>query len=181
MSEEQTNPNADLEAMGRDELKAEGLKFGVAFDSKMSTDQMRKKLDELRAAAEYLRKEEQAAAEDIPEEAEPKRARKVRIKIHDSDGFDGKHPVKVGLNGRAYVIKRNQPVDIPEDVFRACIEGSRFTVYEPQQNPVNGQTEILERNVDRFAYTLYGYADELGAIPEQQEAPKPFDIRQNAR
>lgn len=143
-------------------------KFGVKFDTKMKRDEMIQKLGELQEAEDYLVKE--AAGEIKDEEEAPQGMRKVRIKIHKSDGPDGNNDVKVGLNGRAYQIKRDSQVDIPEPVFNACIKGAVFTVYEPVTNPVTGQIEITERDVDRFAYTLYGYADQLGELEEPSES-----------
>lgn len=154
-------------------------KFAVKFDPKMTAYEMRQKLIELRDAEDYLMKE--AAGEIADEDDKPiSGVRKVRIKIHKSDGPDGNNDVKVGLNGRAYQIKRNAQVDIPEPVFNACIKGAVFAVYEPVPNPVTGQIEITERDVDRFAYTLYGYADQLGEIEQASEA-RPSMLKHNLR
>jgi len=153
-------------------------KFGVKFDPKMTGDAMKQKLDELKEAEDYLMKE--AAGEIKDEDEAPQGMRKVRIKIHKSDGPDGNNDVKVGLNGRAYQIKRDAQVDIPEPVFNACIKGAVFTVYEPVTNPATGQIEISERDVDRFAYTLYGYSDQLGEIEPAKES-RPSMMQHNLR
>jgi len=153
--------------------------FGVKFDPKMTKGEMIHKLRELRDAEDYQMREANGEIEDA-EDAIPKGVRKVRIKIHKSDGQDGNNDVKVGLNGRAYVIKRNVEVDIPEPVFESCIKGAVFTVYEPVNNPVTGQIEVSERDVDRFAYTMYGYSDQLGPIKAPAEA-RPSMMKHNLR
>lgn len=154
--------------------------YGVKFDPKMTKPEMVQKLQELQEAEAYQMAEENGDVVDDTEDSIPSGVRKVRIKIHKSDGPDGNNDVKVGLNGRAYVIKRNVEVDIPEPVFNACIKGAVFTVYEPVSNPVTGQIDIQERDVDRFAYTMYGYADQLGDIEKEREA-RPSMMKHNLR
>lgn len=90
---------------------------------------------------------------------------RVRIIFHSTPEPGGNMQIKMGLNGRAYVVKRDTEVSLPESVFNACIRDAVQTLYEPVKDPETGITTVSQpREVARFSYTI------LGIIPGRKAA-----------
>ena len=77
--------------------------------------------------------------------------KKVNVTFHEQDGDLGKLPVQVGLNGFAYYIPRNTPVEIPIEVLQV-VQDAQETVYESKQGLVQ------ERKKPRFSFTQHSAA-----------------------
>lgn len=83
---------------------------------------------------------------------------KVRVIIAEGEGDAGKEAVFVGLNDYAAQIPRNQEVQIPREVFDACIAGAKIRVRTRVKDGIE------ERDVPRFAYAM------LGMVPAPAQA-----------
>ena len=90
--------------------------------------------------------------------------RRVRVIFNSSPEPGGNMPIKMSLNGRAYQVKRDVEVRLPESVFNACIRDAVQTIYEPIKDPVTGVTTVSQaRDVGRFSYTILGYTTDEAA------------------
>jgi hypothetical protein len=114
---------------------------------------------------EQPQEDEDAPDEDTPDEVEPEvsfqeeeeavkapvAAKRVKIIIHEQDGDDGSFDVKVGVNGRAYQIKRGVEVDVPPEVVHV-LDNAIVTriVKDPDTN------REITKDVRRFNYSVIG-------------------------
>lgn len=114
----------------------------------------------LDTTAKSAAKEEETDAdlkEDQEEVVRQAQETRVRLIFHSTPEPGGNLPIKMALNGRAYVVKRDAEVELPESVFDACIRNAIQTIYEPVIDPVTRTATHSEaRDVARFAYTVLG-------------------------
>ena len=71
------------------------------------------------------------------------------VTIHPGNESDGMAPVKLGVNGTAFLIPRNVPSPLPEE----AIEVLRNAVYT-EYREVNGEFQPYHRQ--RFSFTIEG-------------------------
>lgn len=69
------------------------------------------------------------------------------VTIHPGNESDGMAPVKLGVNGTAYLIPRNVPSPLPDE----AIEVLRNAVYT-EYREVNGEYQPYHRQ--RFSFTI---------------------------
>jgi len=69
------------------------------------------------------------------------------VTIHPGNESDGMTPVKLGVNGTAYLIPRNVPSPLPDE----AIEVLRNAVYT-EYREVNGEYQPYHRQ--RFSFTI---------------------------
>lgn len=69
------------------------------------------------------------------------------VTIHPGNESDGMAPVKIGVNGHAYLVPRNVPSPLPEE----AIEVLRNAVYT-EYREVNGEFQPYHRQ--RFSFTI---------------------------
>jgi len=74
---------------------------------------------------------------------------RVKVIFHNQDGDLGKGDIFVSVNGYAYQIKRNEPVDLPPEVIEV-IDNAVITHTER----VDGVDQT--RDLQRFPYSLAG-------------------------
>ena len=74
---------------------------------------------------------------------------RVKVIFHNQDGDLGKGDIFVSVNGYAYQIKRNEPVDLPPEVIEV-IDNAVITHMER----VDGVDTT--RDLQRFPYSLAG-------------------------
>ena len=97
---------------------------------------------------------------EVSETMRQSRERRVRVVFHSANEPGGNLPIKMSLNGIAYVAWRDKEVALPESVFNACIVNAVQTIYEPITDPVTRITTVSQaRDVGRFAYNVLGYKD----------------------
>ncbi len=129
---------------------------GVAVETVVDTDAG----DDVVKTPEALAAEQAAKEIEVSEVIRQSEERRVRVTFNSSNEPGGNMPIKMGLNGRAYVVHRDVEVQIPESVFNACIRDAIQTIYEPEVDPVTRITTISkERQASRFSYTVHGYTD----------------------
>ncbi|MBQ7607964.1 MAG: hypothetical protein IJU76_08360 [Desulfovibrionaceae bacterium] len=84
--------------------------------------------------------------------------RKVKIRIpSESRWAGGTAPVSVGVNGRGYLIKRDEDVIVPEGVYNVLMEAKQG-IYETYDE--YGQKKSRFREVLRFPIIFNGYVDQ---------------------
>lgn len=74
---------------------------------------------------------------------------RVRVTFDEQDVEDGDKPIFCSLNGYAYQIPRNTPVDIPVELLEV-FENAKTDVYG---SAAGGQTS--KRTIKRFSYTVH--------------------------
>lgn len=98
-----------------------------------------------------------AADAEASEIIRQSRENRVSVIFHSTPEPGGNMPIKMSLNGIAYVAKRDYEVELPESVFNACIRDARQTLFEPKVDPVTRITTVSEpREAARFSYTVTG-------------------------
>ena len=79
---------------------------------------------------------------------------KVKIKIHSiADNPEGKSDETVTCNGRAYLIKRDQVVEVPDAILE-ILDHAKEKHYELLKREDGGGNELVEYEVQRFPYTV---------------------------
>lgn len=185
MSEQKVYTSSTLEGMTIVELVAHALtEFEVVIDPKTMVKQKivgyLLALQDLREVGMDVKKDSAplpetdepvatVPGEDLAAEASElmRQAQETRVRVifHSTSEPGGNLPIKMGLNGRAYVVKRDSEVELPESVFNACIRDAVQTIYEPKIDPNTRITTVSEpREVARFSYTI------LGNIPGRKAA-----------
>ena len=81
------------------------------------------------------------------------KSERVRLTVHADGGPDGDEPVKVGINGKMYLIKRDKPVDVPRSVV-GVLKDAVQTVMEEGGTDADGMIVYRERAVRRYNYTV---------------------------
>ncbi|MDH5258503.1 MAG: hypothetical protein OEX07_10865 [Gammaproteobacteria bacterium] len=74
---------------------------------------------------------------------------KVRVIFAESEGKEGKLPVKASLNGRAYEMKRNREVDVPRAILNVLKDA---VVYSQEPDVVDGKDVLIDRKVRRYNF-----------------------------
>lgn len=87
---------------------------------------------------------------------------KVRIMIPSVESEGGDREVDVGVNGVAFRIQRNEPVDVPYRVFEA-LNNSEQTDFYQRPNPLNPMQPILVAN------KRHGYPFQVLSMPSAHE------------
>lgn len=143
----------ELENMGKDELLA------YANDSQGLNVPVRSSKADVIAA--ILGEDDGAEAKpdeplsDAEQAAASKDAKRVKIKIHEGGGADGDAPVKVGVNGRMYVIRRDAEVAVPREVLNVLRLAKQTVMMQNGTNP-DGTIRYTERNVPRYSFEVLG-------------------------
>lgn len=75
---------------------------------------------------------------------------KARVIINESEGDAGREAVYVALNDYAAQIPRNIEVELPVEVFNACIRDAKTTVLSRTGDG------LASRDVRRFSYSMLG-------------------------
>lgn len=78
---------------------------------------------------------------------------RVRVLFPSEDGPAGGDDIFVSVNGRAYLIQREQEVSLPREVLEV-FENAQQTVFE-----AGAGGHIRPRTVKRFSYSVRGGAD----------------------
>ena len=99
-------------------------------------------ISDIDAAVEAKATKRAAAKTTVPD------GRKM-VTIHPGNESDGMAPVKLGVNGTAFLIPRNVPSPLPEE----AIEVLRNAVYT-EYREVNGEYQPYHRQ--RFSFTIEG-------------------------
>jgi hypothetical protein len=76
---------------------------------------------------------------------------RIKVRFHAQEGGAGSDDIFVSVNGRAYLIQREQEVELPRAVLKV-VENAEQTIFEPSGGGVRA------RRVKRFAYTVLGAA-----------------------
>ncbi|WP_019558483.1 SAP domain-containing protein [Thioalkalivibrio sp. ALE12] len=102
-----------------------------------------------------------AAGDDEPEpmsdaEQEMRAAKaapgeRVEIMVHAGGGPEGQDPVKVGLNGKMFLINRDQWVKVPKGVL-GILDNAKQTVMEEAGTDADGAIKYRERTVRRYTF-----------------------------
>lgn len=79
---------------------------------------------------------------------------RVAVIFPETSEPDGSYPIKAGLNGRSFVIKRNEEVKLPRAVLN-MLAGRTYKRYEPTgTKDSNGNVIYAERFAKRFPYQV---------------------------
>lgn len=78
---------------------------------------------------------------------------RVEIMINAGGGPDGQDPVKVGLNGKMFLINRDQWVKVPKGVA-GILENAKQTVMEEAGTDPDGTIKYRDRTVRRYTYQI---------------------------
>jgi hypothetical protein len=91
-----------------------------------------------------------APTEDAKPEVKKTRAKKghKKIIIHKQSGSTGADDVTVSINGKVYLIKRDQEVEVPEAVID-ILKNAIKTIYEQ-----NEENEVTARDVLAYPFSV---------------------------
>ncbi|MGD8913114.1 MAG: hypothetical protein PVI97_19900 [Candidatus Thiodiazotropha sp.] len=149
--------NTDLSESGktRDELLSEAIKLDAKaeiaseLDSQSSATMAALDADE-EEVDRQTQKEKERAAEAQPEGANMARVLKkqsqYKVRIFPSEGDDGSHPVKLSINGYAYLIPRDKESIVPESVVNILKNAVVTQFYYDEEN------NIRSRDVRRYNF-----------------------------
>lgn len=128
------------------------------FDIIVEPDDMTQKelvgyLMALQDSANFVRAENEALAsgEGFVSSTRAWEADRVRVKFNQSADEGGDLPIKVALNGRAFLIRRNAEVSVPRAILRV-LDDCVTTRY--LQRTERGELITTELDVPRFTYTV---------------------------
>lgn len=152
---------SELEGLGRDELvqlaedhghtvKARATK-GDLIDMLTGQDSLEEKPES--DQSEDHQSEDQESESDAEKVSSARKKERVKIIVH-SDANDASN-VKVGVNGRMYLIKRDVEVEVPREVVNV-LERAVKTRLEPVRQREDGSMEYRERHSRRFAFDIRG-------------------------
>jgi hypothetical protein len=112
----------NVSQMGRDALEATAADLGIEYRSNISDEKL----------AERIRVHlgEPAPAVTKGEDLAPNTAEK-RYRIVIATDSQDKQPIRVGVNGHSYTIKRGEEVTVPAPVVEALNHAVQY-VYDPQ-------------------------------------------------
>ncbi len=115
----------NLDVMDLEELKAQARVLDISLKGNPGEDTLRTKIKtELGLVGGN---DTQAASESVPkQEAGQKR---VTISIPESE--TDTQPVQIYVNGRSYIIRRGEEVDVPESVIEV-LNNAKQMVYNPE-------------------------------------------------
>jgi len=113
----------NVNQMGREELEATAADLGIEFRSNISDEKL----------AERIRVH---LGEPVPtvtqgEDLAPSKTTEKRYRIVIATDSQDKQPVRVGVNGHSYTIKRGEEVTVPGSVVEALNHAVQY-VYDPQ-------------------------------------------------
>lgn len=103
-----------------------------------------------------LNKQAEAPSENVaekPASSDLNDYPKVEITINAGGEFDGRDDVIVWLNGRAFQIKRDEKVQLPEPVYKLLLDAK--TVIGEQQRDGSIQNRIAQN----YNITFHGYTE----------------------
>ncbi len=80
-----------------------------------------------------------------------KKQPRVKIIIQSSERDKG--PVDVAINGYAFRIKRDEEVEVPEDVLKV-LDNAIMKIYDQVKREDGEGMQLVERKVKRFPYTI---------------------------
>lgn len=75
-------------------------------------------------------------------------AKKVKIRITSTDDSEGQQPVFVGVNGVAFLIRRDEDVEVPVPVYEV-LANARQTVFKQESDGT-----LTPREVPRYPFSL---------------------------
>ena len=140
--------NSELEGLGRDELAQLAEDHGHTVKARATKADLVSMLTGDESAPEQIE-----PRSDAEKAAAGRNKDRVKIVIH-SDANDSSQ-VKVGVNGRMYLIKRDVEVEVPREVV-SVLEDAVETHLEPTGQREDGCIEYLERSHRRFAFDIRG-------------------------
>ncbi|MFI3270825.1 MAG: hypothetical protein R3Y11_01805 [Pseudomonadota bacterium] len=88
---------------------------------------------------------------------------KLRIIINSGAGSHEAAPVRVGVNGREYVIKRDVEVDVPKGVVNV-LRRAKEKVGTMVDNAQTGRRHMEFRDKNRFSFQILGPVDNNGNL-----------------
>lgn len=128
----------DLQAMTKPQIKE---RLEIDFKENIGDTGIRK--DDL--VQMYLRAQR---GEDMRPE------KRVRVTLHSDGTPTGNQAQFVAVNGYAYQIPRDTPVDVPEEVVEALQNAKMGFLEQVSGSGADGELNYQEREVGRFALTV---------------------------
>jgi len=86
---------------------------------------------------------------------------KVKVIFRSTEGVGGKDDIFIGLNGQSFLIKRDEPVEVPRALLNV-IDDAIMTIYEQTESGLS-----KPRDIPRFPYEIVPEE-----VPEEEEEPK---------
>lgn len=103
--------------------------------------------DEAKIPKAPIRKPDEDASIIVKTMEALRNEKKVKIVIPASE--TEKEPVTVSINGYAYQIKRDEPVEVPESVFKALMDAKQTTYTQKKREDGEGN-ELVPTTTLRF-------------------------------
>lgn len=85
-----------------------------------------------------------------PKKSKQEPEKKYRVIINTQEGFDGKDDVKLGVNGRVFLVKRGHEVELPES-YLGVLKDAKITQISKDDE---GNEQIID--IPRFSYNILG-------------------------
>lgn len=117
----------NIDALTLEELKEQAKILGVAHASNIGADALRAKLKEALGESDGTRTESKPEA--APVHRSEKGQKRITILIPESEVDT--QPVQVYVNGRSYIMKRGEEVEVPESVVEV-LNNAKQMVYNPK-------------------------------------------------
>lgn len=113
----------NVNQMGREELEATAADLGIEYRANISDEKL----------AERIRVHLGEPAPEVPkgETLAKKKSKEKRYRIVIATDSQDKQPVRVGVNGHSYTIRRGEEVTVPESVVEVLNHAVQY-VYDPQ-------------------------------------------------
>lgn len=141
---------AQLKKLGENELQELAMiEFGLVPGDDWGADRMISEILEAATVAHENELEQTASASS---------GRRVRVRIANGDGVNGKSEVFFGHNGRQYLAKRNVPIELPEEVLSA-LNDAVVTTFEDETDDEGKVIKRVPRDVPRYNIQILGYVE----------------------
>lgn len=138
-----------IEASATDLATFANVSLGLEVNLRMGADKIRATMATSGYAKDYIEVDEPEPTVAKAAEAPVAPRKMVTINIPHQSGPGGKEAVKVGVNGKGYLIARGKDVEIPIEVLGA-LKNAETTVFDrgPNGEPIN------PTSVPRHPFTL---------------------------
>ena len=144
---------SELEGLNRDQLAQLAEDHGITVKARTGKGELIGMLTGEQQAEDAPVTDQPSDQSDAERAAAARDQERVEIIVH-SDANDSSD-VKVGVNGRMYLIKRDTPVRVPKSVVNV-LENAVETRLEPVGQRADGTVEYRERSARRFAFDVRG-------------------------
>lgn len=139
----------ELQTMTVAQMREFANGMGVQIKSNASKDEVVQTI--LDAQAGFMPEEAMSDVEKTSASIEGDPGERIEIMVNSGGGPEGEQPVKVGLNGRSYLIKRDEWVRVPRAVT-GILDAAVTTVLEEAGVEPDGTIKHRERDVRRYTY-----------------------------